>query len=162
MGPIFKESGGGTLYITSGTFTDCLYKHVRCEQEIRTLWSLRGQWAKLESTDWTVPQAYVQSAGGGIVGYIMKKAAGEPLWKLSSSANWAFQLPQVIARVVRSMAAAMDEGIFPLVEHGGNVLVHRHEGTHRADVYLIDVDGCEQMTPSRTAVDALRQLEMIS
>ena len=38
------------------------------------------------------------------------------------------------------MADAMNVGIYPLVEHDGNVFVHKRLGA--LNVYLVDVDGC--------------------
>ena len=158
-GPLFKESGGGTLYRTKGPFPNRIYKHVKHEREMETLWSLRREWWQLRGSAWAAPFAYVSDLEGSIVGYVMDKVYGETLCSMAATSTWNFPLSSVIAHVVETMGAAMDVGSYPFTEHGGNVLVDK--GPRNVGVTLLDVDGCVRWSPEHSELEMLKQLEVI-
>ena len=160
-GALFKESGGGTLYCALPPFTHHLYKEVKSEEEMEQLWSMRGKWAALRGTDWTYPAAWVANDDGTIIGYVMDRVPGSSVWEASRSATWTFPLRTVVARVTACMAQAMEVGIYPLIEHGGNVVVNTLTGGSQPQVRVIDVDGCVEWTASHSPLTMLKQLETI-
>ena len=157
-GDLFKDSGGGTLYTAIGPYASHIYKLVKSEDEMRNLWSLREAWATLRASDWTVPLAYVCDDQASIIGHIMRKVHGADLASLAQGAK-DIPLRHMIARVLHAMADAKAAGIFPMVEHGGNVFVHVGIGT--LAVSVIDVDGSVPWSRDRTEAMMLQQLEMI-
>ena len=159
MGSLFKSSGGGVLYNTKGQFQNHLYKRVKNEAEMETLWSLKEAWFSIRGSGWTDPLAYVCDDDATIVGYVMERVSGETLASMSTKPKWALPLADIIARVVTAMAAAAEVGIYPIVEHGGNVLVHKTRTG--LTVSVVDVDGCVPWSADRTEAEMLQQLELV-
>ena len=159
MGSLFKSSGGGVLYNTKGQFQNHLYKRVKNEAEMETLWSLKEAWFSIRGSGWTDPLAYVCDDDATIVGYVMERVSGKTLASMSTKPKWALPLADIIARVVTAMAAAAEVGIYPIVEHGGNVLVHKTRTG--LTVSVVDVDGCVPWSADRTEAEMLQQLELV-
>ena len=57
---------------------------------------------------------------------------------------------QLVGRVLHGMMQALQRGIFPLVEHSGNVLSRAHMQGTRAAIAIVDADACRPLAPGDT------------
>ena len=158
-GPLMVESGGGTLYHAVGQFEGFLYKKVKYDHDMERVWGLQERWVLLQHTVWASPVAFVSNDDGCIVGYVMRKARGKPLWQFESEPVWSFPLQDTIRQVVLGMRQAVEVGIFPMIEHGGNVLAH--VSSNALEVALVDADGCPAVDNTHTEAGVLGQLETV-
>ena len=163
-GDLFKSSGGGDLFMVIGR-ADALYKKPKDVNELNHVVQLFDIWRSLDSTDFVVPDALVADDGGTVCGYIMRRVQGQVFSDMGpASMSEVGLLPEIMGRVAYAMVNAIDAGIFPLVEHAGNVMISLNSpgGT---SVHVIDVDGSKplstQQSPAHAAANALGQMETI-
>eukprot|EP00973_Karenia_brevis_P085059 11805103-Karenia_brevis.AAC.1 len=115
--PLFKESGGGTLYKQK----DLVYKRVKEERSLRNLPALHEALMGKFSTWLAAPKHLVHDASNRITGFIMATAPGIPLEQYQGDST--FPLVEVIGRVATVMLECAAAGLIPHVEHAGNVMV---------------------------------------
>ena len=159
-GDLIKSSSGGDIYSVPGEPT-MVCKQVHSPKEMMNVCSLSNHWAKMTGTDWVVPEALVTRANIlQPTGYIMRKVSGVTLHSLETTFHKrTFPLIDVIGRVALGMAQAIQQNIFPMVEHSGNVMVDIYP--HSLEVSLIDADACHRWEANHTEMDVLAQLEII-
>ena len=159
-GDLIRSSSGGDIYSVPGEPT-LVCKQVHSPKEMMNVCSLSNHWAKMTGTDWVVPKALMTRASIlQPTGYIMRKASGVTLHSLETTFHKrTFPLIDVIGRVALGMAQAIQQHIFPMVEHSGNVMVDIYP--HSLEVSLIDADACHRWEEDHTEMDVLVQLEII-
>ena len=100
----------------------------------------------------------VHGEQGSQTGYIMARARGKSL----DAWPWPATLPMadVLGRVVLAMKQAWQAGVFPMVEHAGNIMVDIGKKGKLA-VTLIDTDTSIPLVGEHREDDVIRQLEII-
>ena len=136
-----------------------MYKHVKEIAGLRNVSTLMDRWAMLgEGTDWVRPERLVRNANSNVTGYIMSEVGGKTLFSISPT---QLDLECVLGRTAVAMQEAIRIGLFPMIEHGGNVLVRTDAGDLYGIPAFIDADACIALTGSDNERECLSQLPSI-
>ena len=146
-GELFMESGGGDLFAVKGD-AKSLYKKPHSVDDVLTMCELWETWQGMAApwivgSSWAKPTAMVKADGNIPCGYVMPKVEGITLHKWVQDTRGSFPFVEVLAKVAAAMSAAIDAGVYPMIEHGGNVMLSGSPGA--MSVTIIDVDACRRI-----------------
>ena len=161
QGTLIKKSDGGDLYTCRGD-PSLVYKQVHESEEMMHVCALQDRWVALQNTEWVVPLTVETRESGIPVGYLMRKAPGDTLHSLERLfCPESFPLPDVIGRLAICVLQALTGGIFPMIEHSGNVMVYEGGSASHLSVAVIDSEACMLLSGCQCEKDVLSQLEII-
>ena len=156
---LLGKSGGGDLYRFRLGGRAMVYKHVHHTGDLGNVSWLIEQWAKLRGgTDWVRPEKLILDNRSHVTGYIMAEVAGKTLFSIQPR---RLDLECLICRTAVAMQEAIAVGIFPLIEHGGNVMVREGDSGTYDTAAFIDADASRSLTPSDSERGCLAQLPII-